>query len=414
MSDATDTGKLRADARRLYQSGNFDEAIGLLREALARLDPSSPERSGVEKGLATYLFTRGDFAGAAELFRSAKDKASDDLEAVENLGICLIKLKQFREAIAELMEAAKIDPQKANIYDGLAECYSRIGDTEAGRRHGEISLTLKDEEAQRLGQVYPLPEGSPPRFEFNEPERHIIAFSLWGENPRYIDGAIRNATLAPDIYPGWRCRFYCDDSVPERVRQQLSQLHAEVVMMPRPAVFYDGLFWRFQVTSDPQVKRFLIRDADAVINVKERVAVDTWIESGRWFHVMRDYPTHTDLILAGLWGGVGGILPPLETLRTGFKTNLMPTMTWDQFFLRQTVWPTVRQSVLIHDSLYRVFGAQTFPTIGALPPDRHVGENLRTPPGIPRKAVASATVKAVRRTKPAGGAGGDGNAASQG
>jgi hypothetical protein len=29
-----------------------------------------------------------------------------------------------------------------------------------------------------------------------------IAFSLWGENPKYLVGAVRNAELAPLLYPG--------------------------------------------------------------------------------------------------------------------------------------------------------------------------------------------------------------------
>ena len=42
------------------------------------------------------------------------------------------------------------------------------------------------------------------------------------------------------------------------------------------------------------------------------MAVDEWLTSGRYFHVMRDWFIHTDLIIAGMWGGVGGALPSLE------------------------------------------------------------------------------------------------------
>ena len=36
-----------------------------------------------------------------------------------------------------------------------------------------------------------------------------------------------------------------------------------------------GLFWRFLVEDDPEVDLYLVRDADAVMNVKERWASPT-------------------------------------------------------------------------------------------------------------------------------------------
>ncbi len=41
----------------------------------------------------------------------------------------------------------------------------------------------------------------------------IISFSLWGQNPKYLTGAIRNAVLVKQIYPDWVCRFYVDNKV---------------------------------------------------------------------------------------------------------------------------------------------------------------------------------------------------------
>ena len=33
--------------------------------------------------------------------------------------------------------------------------------------------------------------------------KKIISLSLWGDNPVYTQGAIRNAELAKEIYPDW-------------------------------------------------------------------------------------------------------------------------------------------------------------------------------------------------------------------
>ena len=50
------------------------------------------------------------------------------------------------------------------------------------------------------------------------------------------------------------------------------------------------------------------------------------------------------------------------------------TRTADQKFLGEIVWPLIKDSCLIHDSVYRLFGAKDFPTCGALPPGRHLGD----------------------------------------
>ena len=86
-----------------------------------------------------------------------------------------------------------------------------------------------------------------------------------------------------------------------------------------------------------------------------------WLQSGKAFHVMRDWWTHTEVMLAGMWGGTGGVLPPLQTLLEDFKPASLANWHLDQWFLRAQVWPTARQSCLIHDSKFRALGSQDFP-----------------------------------------------------
>src|SRR5439155_24761157 len=50
----------------------------------------------------------------------------------------------------------------------------------------------------------------------------LLSFALWGSAARYTVGALRNAELAPAVYPGWVCRFYCGTSVPAAVIRVLS------------------------------------------------------------------------------------------------------------------------------------------------------------------------------------------------
>jgi hypothetical protein len=72
----------------------------------------------------------------------------------------------------------------------------------------------------------------------------IISFSIWGSNPLYTTGAIRNAEIAPAISPDWTCRFYADAEVPLVVRGELKRLGSQVVVMNNTRGPWEGLFWR--------------------------------------------------------------------------------------------------------------------------------------------------------------------------
>jgi hypothetical protein len=69
--------------------------------------------------------------------------------------------------------------------------------------------------------------------------------------------------------------------------------------------------WRFAAYDDPNVDRVIFRDADSIISTREAGAVEEWVASGQAFHAMRDYGSHTDLLLAGMWGVARGALPPM-------------------------------------------------------------------------------------------------------
>jgi hypothetical protein len=131
---------------------------------------------------------------------------------------------------------------------------------------------------------------------------------------------------------------------------------------------------RFHVADDPEVARYLVRDCDSLVNAREAAAVSVWLESGKPFHVMRDWWTHTDPILAGMWGGVGGVLPPIAPLIESYRSKEIETPNWDQWFLRDRIWPSIRSSALVHDRLFASQGSLPFP--GTQPfGNLHVGQN---------------------------------------
>ena len=130
----------------------------------------------------------------------------------------------------------------------------------------------------------PIPPFNPTR-----PERNVISFSLFGEDERTIRTAIMNARAARFLYLGWTCHFYIDDRVPTPVVEALGAEGARMLKVSGLPTEPFGTFWRFLVADDPGVDRYIVRDADALLNIRECLAVREWLGSDRHFHVMRDH-----------------------------------------------------------------------------------------------------------------------------
>jgi tetratricopeptide (TPR) repeat protein len=367
---------LRTKARELHVAGRLMEAIQLQIQVVNTQAAAGPVPADDYHRLGIMLFAAKDFQAAAQAFGMTYQRQPDFPDVAANLGLCLILTERPKEAIPHLLKAHEQRPESLDVIDGLAHAYGKLGDLENARRYGEESLRVKDSRSRPPPEGWQPPRGPAPPLRLDRPQENVIAFSLFGNHERYTRGAVKNAVIAGGLYPGWRCRFYCDDLVPGSVRAALTDAGADVRMMPRPARSADGLFWRFLVLDDPAVVRFLIRDCDSILNIRERRAVDEWLASGKLYHILRDNAAHTDLILAGLWGGVARLLPQVAQLAQGFGYNpVTESRTADQLFLGRVVWPLVKHDCLIHDSVYRVFDARPFPAGADLPPGRHVGDN---------------------------------------
>jgi len=198
--------------------------------------------------------------------------------------------------------------------------------------------------------------------------KKIISYSLWGNNPTYVNGAIENAKLASQIYPGWKCRFYID-RVDVKILEELHDKYGcEVYHVDSSRGSWAGLFWRFYVNDDPEVERYIIRDTDSRLSKREAAAVDEWIKSDLPFHCMKDHPWQSGVpILGAMWGCKTGFIPNMKQLiNTWLNNREVPTKGPDQFFLRDSIWPLVKDHRIEHDEVsiphYRNPNTKPFPT----------------------------------------------------
>ena len=179
--------------------------------------------------------------------------------------------------------------------------------------------------------------------------KKVISFSLWGKNPKYTIGAVKNAILAKEVYPGWEARFYCGKSVPEEIIDQLKKENANVISAEEEGD-WTGMFWRFLAAADPTVDVMISRDTDSRLSLREKAAVDEWLTSGKTFHIMRDHPAHGTEILGGMWGVRCNSLRNIDKMVAAYtKGNFWQV---DQNFLRSEVWPIAKFDCYVNDDFF--------------------------------------------------------------
>ena len=202
-------------------------------------------------------------------------------------------------------------------------------------------------------------------------EKRVISFSLYGTNPKYVDGALRNAELVPTYFPGWVCRFYVS-GLPQRITDRLKALGSEVY----PMTGYGNMLSRFLVAADPSVDRYIVRDTDSRLNQRDRLAVEEWIDSGKAIHSIRDHINHCHPLMGGMWGGIKGAIPGFENrVKALMQSPLAKEYMTDMHFLRNQIWPLVQNKVFQHDT----YCCKSFPGSVSMPTRRplnylHVGQ----------------------------------------
>lgn len=180
--------------------------------------------------------------------------------------------------------------------------------------------------------------------------KKVISFSLWGDDPKYTIGAIRNAELAKTVYPGWVPRFYCaKNSVPENIINQLKELNSEIIFKDSKGD-WTSTVWRFEAIADLDVDVMISRDTDSRLSYREKIAVDKWLESDKMFHIMRDHPAHAIEILAGMWGVKSPMLRNIKSLIGQYRKEKFKQ--FDQTFLRNIIYPQVKDYAYVNDEFF--------------------------------------------------------------
>lgn len=145
----------------------------------------------------------------------------------------------------------------------------------------------------------------------------VLSFSLWGDKPKYTIGAVKNAILAKSFYPDFQCWFYIHkESVPKNIIEDIDKLpNTRIIFKTGDLLKSKPMCWRFEAIDDPNCDVMMPRDTDTRIFLREKLAVDEWLNSGKLLHIMRD---HKNFHRSKIFGGMFGI-------------KKIPSITWKKF-----------------------------------------------------------------------------------
>jgi hypothetical protein len=205
-----------------------------------------------------------------------------------------------------------------------------------------------------------------------------VSFSLFGWEPRYCIGAVENARLAREHYPGAAVLVYYRTDVPESCITDLLGLGVKLVGSDCSAI--DPYCWRFLTHDLPGYTHWVSRDCDSRIGRREAAAVAAWMASGAKAHMMYDAPVHRKRhMLAGMFGLRSRTFSMAQLLAAHGPERLK--FHGDQEFLKKHVYPLIAHSVVAHsDGPLRYIPSRfrhPFPI--EVPDEQHVGFNHEVP-----------------------------------
>jgi hypothetical protein len=184
--------------------------------------------------------------------------------------------------------------------------------------------------------------------------KKVISFSLWGDNPDYNIGAIKNADYAKIFYKDFECWFYIhEETVPQQTIDKLNSFdNTKIILKNGDLNTIKPMMWRFEAIDEPDVEIMMPRDCHTRFIFREKHAVEEWLNSNKLFHIMRDHPYHNTKILGGMFGTKK--IPEISSWKNIMNNVTQYSSDYDQTFLRDSIYPLVKNNSTIHASFHKM------------------------------------------------------------
>jgi protein O-GlcNAc transferase len=194
----------------------------------------------------------------------------------------------------------------------------------------------------------------------------VFSFSIYGDNPIYTIGGVKNAKLVKELFPEWKSIFYIADNVNPDIIKQIESYDGIVELKPANESF-TGMFWRFMAISRNDVDVMIVRDCDSRISERDVISINEFIGSNNLYHIVRDHPIgHHYPMNGGMWGCkqnpfINRINHYIKDFLNSNYKHIFNTdnakqdsiRNADQMFLMQRIYPIVINNCIVHDEYFR-------------------------------------------------------------
>jgi hypothetical protein len=194
----------------------------------------------------------------------------------------------------------------------------------------------------------------------------VFSFSIYGDNPIYTIGGVKNAKLIKELFPDWKGVFYIADDVDKNIVEEIENQGSIVELIDHNKSF-TGMFWRFAAISNPNIDVMIVRDCDSRLSERDVLAIQEFMESDKNFHIIRDHPIgHHYPINGGMWGCkktdfTSNLFNIIEKYLKDNYSHIYNTSSSkidsirnaDQIFLKNIIYPMVVNDSLIHDEYFK-------------------------------------------------------------
>ncbi|MGP4132478.1 tetratricopeptide repeat protein [Pantoea tagorei] len=136
-----------------------------------------------------------DYAAAASCCEEVLRAMPNQMQVLSDYALCLLRLGHYSKAYWVYQKIYQAPPAvrataSETWLDGLAELCGWMGRQEELAKYGLEALNGADARF-RQGQRYAFPAARPEPIDLTRPEQNVIAFSLYGGQPRYCETLIK-------------------------------------------------------------------------------------------------------------------------------------------------------------------------------------------------------------------------------
>ena len=182
-----------APTHALWEKGQADATFQSLINTINALAQQQKRSAPLFDQLSYYFFVTGRFSNALQMLEESNRLAPGKLETLRHLSVISKRLGKNAKSVAWAQKALAIAPDDFVSLDTLASGLYRLKRFDEAKRAGTRALVLKDQLAVRSAPRQPrwkLAAARPTAGQHRIAQRlNVMAFSLWGAQPRYLRGA---------------------------------------------------------------------------------------------------------------------------------------------------------------------------------------------------------------------------------